>query len=367
MRVGILTYHDALSYGARLQALALQECIRRLGHEVSIIDYRGNVHTAMHWYDIFHTRSPWGFVNKCNKYRMDRAFRGFNGKYYHLTKPCATEPELQCVSAEFDALVVGSDQVWQLRNFSDGSRFDPNYFLSFVKTGVRRISYAASFGHEFPRTRIAEEIEDLKRFDSLSVREGRAADELSACLGRKVCHVCDPTILWGRDGFDTQLSNEGDAGCRSPSGVFYFSLSPRLQRDGKVIDAVHDLLEEEVVLSSRLLQMSLKGSNFTEGPSQWIEKIRSSRFVITNSFHGTVFSLLYHRPFLFLPWANDGQNVRIKELLGKLNLSDHIFTEKAAIEKQVEAMAMPIQWNEVDNMLSQWRSESLDYLRKALS
>lgn len=363
MRVGILTYHDALSYGARLQALALQECIRSLGHEVSIIDYRGNVHTAMHWYDIFRTRSPWGFVNKYNKYRMDCAFRGFNGKYYHLTKSCTTETELQGVAAEFDALVVGSDQVWQLRNFSDESRFDPNYFLSFVKTGVRRISYAASFGHEFPRTRIAEEIEDLKKFDSLSVREGRAADELARCLNREVVNVCDPTLLWGRNGSDSILPYER---CTNTDS-FYFSLSPQEDRDARIITATRRLFRKNVVLASRALRMSALGANFTGGPISWIESIRTARFVLTNSFHGTVFSILYHRPFLFLPWERQSQNVRVFELLKKLNLTNHILSTGKDVRQQLLSVDSDTDWAKVDVILDEWRCNSRSYLMSALS
>lgn len=362
MKVGILTYHDALSYGARLQTLALQECICNLGHDVSIVDYRGNVHKPMHWYDVLHTRSPWGFVSRCNRYASDRAFCGFNRQFYRLTDPCLTAEELRSATQEVDAIVVGSDQVWQLRNFPEGQRFDPNYFLRFVQKQVRRVSYAASFGHDLPLVRIGEVSDDIKKFDFLSIREGMAASELAGILKREVCHVCDPTLLWGREGFDTLLSRiEG-----KPEDLFYFSLSPQDKRDGRIIDAARRLLGVDVVLESRPLRMCLKGRNFIGNPLQWINEIRSARYVLTNSFHGTVFSILYHRPFLFLPWTNEGQNVRIKELLNKLNLADRIYTDSRTVETQVNTLTTPIPWERVDDTLSAWRQTSRAYLQHAL-
>ena len=363
MKVGILTYHDALSYGARLQTLALQECIRHLGHEVSIIDYRGNVHKPMHWYDVLRAHSPWGLVSRFNQYNTDRAFRGFNQKFYRLSAPCLTEEELRSVTQGLDAIVVGSDQVWQLRNFREGRRFDPNYFLHFVQKPVRRVAYAASFGHDLPLARIGEELDDIKKFDFLSIREGKAASELAALLKREVSHACDPTLLWGREGFDSLLPRiEGE-----PRNVFYFSLSSQGKRDGEIIDTACRLFREDVVLESRPLRICLKGRNFIGNPIQWINAIRSARFVLTNSFHGTVFSILYHRPFLFLPWTNEGQNVRIKELLNNLNLSNRIFTDAISAEQQADAMVAPIAWERVDDTLSRWRQASRDYLQHALA
>lgn len=368
MRVGIVTFHNALSYGAMLQAYALQESIRELGHEAIIIDYIPNGIRWPSWWDRLLTKNLSGYVAKSNYYKFSKVFVGFAKKHLNLSGRFVTERDLKNANANVDAFVCGSDQIWSPRNFATTGEINQAFFLAFADATKRLVAYAPSFGRT-PNDSFLEAVKPyLDRMESISVREESAARLLTDKLERPVKCVCDPTVLLGRKGFDSMLSD-----CdKSISGdyVFCFQLSYCLPRDSQILRRICASIPhlKDVKIASRPLSYKGIGQNVIPTPDDWIRLIRDSRFVVTNSFHGTVFSLLYHRPFVSLGWERKEKNIRMKELLSHVGLVGRLVDTDAIDDGRIEEFTKGnIDWAAVDKKLMEWRELSIAYLARALS
>lgn len=119
----------------------------------------------------------------------------------------------------------------------------------------------------------------------------------------------------------------------------------------------------EIVARNRSLWFV--GENVTPSPIEWIRKIRDAEFVLTNSFHGTVFAILFHKPFITLGWSKKEANIRVMNLLRKLGLEERFWGEEST-SHFLEAAELPINWDAVDAKMLMWRSESMKYLKEAL-
>lgn len=361
MKVGILTYHHVFSQGAHLQAFALQEILKSMRHEVSIIDYRGNAYSPMSVIDVFKSLNPYVLASHYNRYVGLKKFGEFESNFNH-TRTYIDGEALKENSPQLDAIVVGSDQVWQLRTFKDGSRYDKTYFLDFATDGIRKIAYAPSFGHALNEERIAEVLPLIKKFDFLSVREDCAAKRLSELINRTVENVCDPTLLFGREGFGKNIPTERISnGC-----VFVFEVMWNYERELFIINRLREKFGK-VEIESRPLRAIRSGFNVIDSPFDWVRRIRDAQFVLTDSFHGTVFSILYHKPFIFLPWSNAAQNLRVKSLLSRCGLLEFVFKDSESVDDQVNRAQAYDNWTSVDREICAWRESSRLFLEKALS
>ena len=359
MKVGILTYHNASSYGAMLQAYALQEVLRLLGHNSTIVNYRGES-WEIRWLKLLKCRSPWGFISTLNGFRMYGKIKPFVEKFMQLTRYYDSAEALKASPPGFDAYICGSDQVWHPQKFETDGKIREEYFLSFAEPGTRKIAYAPSFGHE-PGSRFLEAICPLlEDFAALSVREPTGAAALSGALGRTVPAVCDPTFLLGRTGFEKLIS-----GCGEKWGdyIFCFLLGHEPGRDRHVVKDVAHRLRCPVVIASRLMQLWGCGENCIPDIPTWVDRMNRARFVITNSFHGLSFCILFHRPFVSLPWRREQQNIRCRNLLRQLGLSRRMVDLGGEVDEIVNE---PIDWGFVDEKVEAMRQEGLDFLRLAL-
>jgi hypothetical protein len=188
VRVGVITFHQVLNYGAVLQAYALCQTIKRMGHNVGLIDYRPDVITKPYRIG---SRRPWIVVPQW--FRRWR-YASFSRRFLPLTD-CVwrSTEELTKRRPEFDAFVCGSDQIWNARILGG---FDEAFFLDFTREDARRIAYAGSFGG----TPIPESLRDqaaqlFRRFAHLSVREDFAEKQIEKLTGRRPVRVLDPSLL----------------------------------------------------------------------------------------------------------------------------------------------------------------------------
>ena len=367
MRVGIVTFHNALSYGAMLQAYALQQSIRGLEHEAIIIDYIPNGIRWPSWWDRFLTKSFSGYIAKSNHYKFSKVFAGFAQKHLNLSRRFVTERDLKNANTYVDAFVCGSDQIWSPRNFESTGEINRAFFLTFADLTKRLVAYAPSFGRT-PDDSFIEAVKPyLDRIESISVREESAARLLKDKLGRPVKCVCDPTVLLGRKGFDSMLS-DGDA-IAAGDYVFCFQLSYCLPRDRQILNRICASIPnlKDVKIALRPLSYQEIGQNVIPTPDDWIRLIRDSRFVVTNSFHGTVFSLLYHRPFVSLGWKRQEKNTRMRELLTRIGLADRLVDTDSIDDERIAKLAEGnIDWGYIDKELTSWRDSSIAYLANAL-
>ena len=360
MTVGILTYHCAYSYGAVLQAYALAKSIESLGQRVSIINYKPTTRRDTKWYDFFFkVRSPGSLIEFFNQYRRECVFKSF------INVLCQTDRYVKVDDFKerplgFDAYVCGSDQIWHPKQFAITGYYDSVYFLSFCEKRSIRVAYAPSFGCAPDANFIRAISQHLRRFDTLSIREESSVQILEQVVGRKVYNVCDPTLLLGRRGFDDLTKGyERTKFCKKKGGLLIFPLGglPRADFLKKVQQGF-----SSTTIIGRPFRGIFYGDNIIPSPVEWIELIKTSDFVITNSFHGTVFCILYHKPFYTYAWPDESKNIRVRNLLLRLGLS-HRFIPS---DYKLVDTTTDISWSDVDYKLSQWREESFVFLKMAL-
>lgn len=256
-----------------------------------------------------------------------------------------------------DIYIVGSDQVWG--NYSDVN------FLRFVPPNKIKASYAASFGKDSidERYQVKAKIA-LEDFDGISVRE-KSGVEICSNLGYHAKHVLDPTLLI--DSGDYPASpNRVD---KSPYVLCYFlnntqqeaiywdrikDVARNKQCDAKIVavenTAYHYAMDELLYLS----------------PEEWLAAYRDAEAIITNSFHGTVFAIIYKKPFVVITQKSkySKQNVRMFSLLEMFGLQSRIIREDVDLKEQIDA---EIDWTSVEVLLRRWRKESTQFLKDVLN
>ena len=356
MKIGIITFHRAVNYGAVLQAYALQHALEGLGAQAEILDYRNRYIESC--YDPYSLKG-----NKLKalakiallggvRRKKNEAFRSFNKKYLRLSESVYKDSE-QLAGAEkfYDAFITGSDQVWN----TGCADFDPAYFLTFVKDKKKKNSYAASFGlTEIPKEYEAEYKKRLAGYRQISVREAQGRALVKELTGRDVPVVLDPTLLltekdWAAAAHD--IPHKG-----------YILLYSVLESDGMFAYARR--LSKETGLPVLYLNdksFENRDLQYVRGasPEEFLGYFKNADYVITNSFHGTVFSVIFKRRFLsdtdVIKEGKPGKNERSQQLLEALSLTQRILTDKANINA-------PTNWEAVERELDGLRWKSFEYL-----
>jgi hypothetical protein len=349
MKVGVLTFRWAYNYGALLQAYALRKVITALGAEVEFINYVLPTHR----------QPPFrGMGLRSSRWRLPLVLRFEMFRHHHLpaTQAVYNHKDLEPLSKSYDAVVVGSDQVWSSR-VHDG--FFPAYFLDFVKSSkTRRISYGACFGQRDQASEALQKAGDLlSRFDHLSVRNQMSQELVRQLSGRESRVVQDPTLLYGFDEFFSTRQSKGDY-------ILVYSLASHHRTLGETI--VKRLREK-----TRLPVVSVwPGMEFCEadrivravGPIQWLRLFKNARFICTDSFHGTVFATKFKKPFA--SWAGSRPE-RLRDFLASVGLDDRLVTNIDTID--FGSLAEPIDYDEVFRNLQPLIGSSRQFLSQALS
>lgn len=311
MKTGILTFHDADNYGALLQAYALQQTLNELGMENEFVaierEQRSNPQQTNGPMAVFMKR-----VTEAGEKRK-KLLEQFRMEYLEIS-PMYRKEEVEQLNDRYQCFLVGSDQVW---NFKIPD-VDPRYFLPFAAK-EKKYSYAASFGSgEIPKKVAAWCEAQLKTFRRISVREESGRELVKALTGAEAQVHADPTLLLERADWE-KLSEE-----RESNYVLLFLLvydAQAVQRAKEI--ASQKGLELRTVTAAFLPQLGIDAWCST-GVQEWITLVRNAQFVITNSFHGTVFSILFEREFEVIPLKGElsSRNGRIEELLQKTGLAE---------------------------------------------
>lgn len=361
MKIGIVTFWDSRdNYGQQLQLFALHESVKNLGHEPYLIRYDRNREPVKRLF--WRVFNPYAVVMKMLEIikrkkavksiavQPSRHFDEFRKKYINESKGTYTIGELRICPPEADVYISGSDQVWRSNNPAD--------FLDFGPDSTKRISYAASFGLDsFPKESMALKKNFLRRFQHISVRE---EDGLELCkrMGYQdaVC-VLDPTMLLNRDYYISKFSLKEEKPKKK-----YILLYLLGSLYGTNINEIMQFANDN---NLDVMYADTHGQNNTypkiyPTTEKWVELILNSEMVITNSFHGTVFSILMHKKFCAIrKGQSDG---RLYTLLSKVNLSDRIFDANFDFCLNTE-----IDYSKVEKSLEPHRKFSLDYLVTAIS
>ncbi len=368
-RIGIITFHHLPNYGAAMQAWGLQQCLRSLGHEPRFIDYQPAHHTTggAPWWPTDAWRLKADLVIAAMHARaLRQRLRGDGGKTARFQRFHAehlqfgptryrSNGQLRRQPPEADAYICGSDQVW---NASRQFGIDPAYFLDWAPAGTRRIAYAASFGRRsLPERFRARAAAMIGRLDAVSVRERSAVDEVRAMTGREPAWTPDPTLLVDHGYPEAVLPG------RSEPYLFSYTLRSR-----ELVADVERHLSEQAglpVVSPDTLAAEGAGA---PGPLEWLGYIKAADRVITNSYHGTLFSIIFRKPFVFV--ALGGQkadyNERARSLLERLALTDRMVFEYDCDQLDRIAGAAP-DWQAVDANIRGWREQARRFLADAIA
>lgn len=357
MNVGIITFHCSYNFGSALQAFAMQAATQKLGHTSALIDYRS---ADFDQYRLLQLKHPKSLLRTCVHFQsyIDRmkSFRAFWKKYFNLTKSYdyINEFRLDSLSSEFDSFVCGSDQIWNLD--CTGGAVEP-FFLSFAGN-KRRIAYAPSLAHtsfqpeNFDKEKVARL---LSKFDYISVREEETAPLFQPLVDKPIDVVLDPTLLLNADDYAEMTSRkalEGDY-------VFVYLLRKCPELIESTVAMANATGMKVAYISEKNLDIPNSVNLFGVGPEEFVSLIAHASLILTNSFHATVFSILFHKPFRV--FATDKSGARMRDLLGNIGLSSRCADTVCADD------IVPCDWSDVDSRLDSLREHSWAFLRKALS
>ncbi len=350
-RVGIMTLHIGDNYGALLQCYALRKCINSLqGYQAEIIDYDPGREFPV--YDDPEVQEK--YLWKLSKFReFNRIYNGIPGDSFIDINDNRAQG--------YDYYITGSDQVWNTSFvFSKEA-----YFLDFVPDNVKKISYAASIGISPNSPKLKREWfeRNLPRFDSISVREASHVDFVKSYTDKEVCAVVDPTLLLTREDYDELCD-----GVSYPDGdyvVLYFlkhdNTAPLLIEFTNMLSRKYNL---KIIYSfADVHECVFKNESETfyySDPREFVGLIKHARAVVTNSFHGTVFSLKYHIPFF--TYLVGSMSSRVVDLLQEVGLENQIVYGY----KKIADDMLDVDFSMADKVLQSKREYSLAFIEKAL-
>ena len=343
MKVGILTFHEADSYGAVLQAYALQQTLSKLGADSEFVQIQMPQTTAPAQ-SVTGAAAVFARRMQAESKKREALFADFRKAHMRISR---TYQPADPIDDDYDCFIAGSDQIWNFR--IPGA--DARYFLPFAKP-EKRYSYAASFGADaLPEKAKAWAAEQLSQFQDISVREASGCQIVKALTGREAQVCLDPTLLPDRADWETLTQQE--------TGEPYVLLF-LLKYDEVLVAKAREEAEKRgvqlrVITAAFMPQMGMSAWN-TNGVTDWLCAIRNAQCVFTNSFHGMVFSMIFGRSFHVqrLTGELSSRNGRLEELLSFLELSHAL-----------EGVAEP-DYDNVWRMLEPRRTASLDYLRRII-
>jgi hypothetical protein len=325
MKIGVITLPLHVNYGGILQAYALQTVLERMGHEVEVIGRPTHGKEPL-WNKIkrFPIRLFYKLINKyCSVFhkRRSSSLRGsligpFVENKIH-TRDIRNYEEIKPV--DYDAFVVGSDQIWRLLY---NKLFLYDSYLQFTKGWkVKRVAYAVSFGetewkYSPKQTAICRGL--IEKFDAVSVREDSAVDLCRDNLGVTPLHVLDPTLLLTREDYLNLMDN-----FNQKEGENYL-LAYLLYPSEEKIEFVNRIAKDRS-LKLKLITLEENGKSVLPSVEEWIKGFSEADFVITDSFHACVFSFIFNKPFVAFGYGILGVT-RLRSLLQMFGMEYHLLS-----------------------------------------
>ncbi|BAP55942.1 polysaccharide pyruvyl transferase [Thioploca ingrica] len=264
---------------------------------------------------------------------------------------------------DFDVYVCGSDQIWNPKVVSKNGELDPIYFLSFVNKPAKKISYASSMGsYRFKNSEKAKVKDLLKDFTTISVRESDTQEMLSQLLEREVFHVLDPTLLLSKEEWLEALKIDRNYRSQKEDYILVYVVqkTPSLK---KVVEFAVNQFGKKVVIIDQAFKPFTKADFHIRdaGPIEFIDLFSNASLVITDSFHGTCFSINFKKPFVAVRPAWHGGN-RIESLLNLFNLKDRFISD----EKDIYKLTVDFDYKFLEKQLQDEREKSIQVLSSSI-
>jgi hypothetical protein len=367
MKICTITSHDVYNHGASLQAYGLMKYLTNCGHDVEIIDYKPD-YLSNH-YKLWRIDNPKWEKNRLTKFmyltlkipirirerNKKNAFDNFNSKFLKITKSrYASNEELKINTPHADAYLCGSDQIW---NCLHKNGKDPAFYLDFVPDEKIKASYAASFATDTISDEYKPMVKErVERLDAVGVREKSGIEILHRLNIHKAVHVVDPVFLLDKEDWNPMGTREFE---ENYILIYDFDSSHLIKK------MAMEIAREKGYKIYTIYSGKLKYADkyFTlDGPETFVSLVKNAQFVISNSFHAAVFSVLYERSFAIVN-RTEAINTRMRDLLADLKLNDRLVDENYNLKQLLRS----IEYKESKNILDEKIRYSKKYLKDVLS
>lgn len=374
MRIGILTLPLHNNYGGILQAYALQTELQRMGNEVEVLQkIQNNIHSPLIMPIVYLKREVVKLIRKIRFYSQkdknytinynntDNTPESFIYNKIH-TRRLHNISEIK--ESDYDAIIVGSDQIWR------GAYYDRQYenimlsvrpedaFLSFADGWkIKKIAYAASFGvdsWEYPLSETSKFVRLLGQFDNISVREDSGVQLCRNYLSQEAVHVLDPTLLLDKDDYIRLYKNQKTD--KSNRKLFCYILDETKNKT-KIIERI----SEYQGLTPYSINIDRPKATPQPPVEIWLKAFDDAEYVVTDSFHACVFSIIFNKPFIAIGNRERGMS-RFNSLLKQFHLEDRLISQNESFE----IIDKEIDWDKVNAVLKEWKCKSVKYLEESL-
>lgn len=366
MKIALLTYNLGQNYGGILQAYALMETLKKLNHEPELLYIKTKFYNSS-FKDLIKKYLLSNFTDKYNNYIYeDLIYKNmfhFIDKYINpKTEPLKEEKDFFNVTKnKYDAYIVGSDQVWRARMF----KYIDCAFFGFVKSNNPIfLSYAASFGTdkwEYTKEETKKYKNQIQRFKGVSIREESGIELCKTYFCKDAIHVLDPTMLLSANDYRSLIMKENEP-----------------KHEGELLNYILDYTEDKSklinIISKELNLKSFKINAKEKNGKQlkdmiyptvtsWIRGFDDAKYVVTDSFHGCVFSIIFNKPFIV--YGNEKRGMaRFESLLKMFGLEDRLILNIDKIDLNI--IKNEFDWNKVNLKLEDYYKNSIDYLNEIL-
>ena len=378
MKIGILTQPLHTNYGGLLQAYALQTVLKRMGHEALIVDRRlARPPLLIKFFSVIKRLAIFMLYFKPINFRFWPTNKEYNIIAQHTKR--FVEENIQCTKKvgkirkfsllnkyRFEVYIVGSDQVWR----PVCSPCITNEYFDFLdgEDKVKKIAYAASFGVDnwelsSKKTKLCAAL--AQKINAISVREDSAINLCEKYLGVKAMQVLDPTLLLKKEDYIKLI--EKDNSLKSKGSLMIYILDKTNEKEDIVNNVAKELDLTPFSVMPRIGFENLKNRNIEDcifpSVTAWIRGFLDADFIVTDSFHGTVFSIIFNKPFISIGNLGRGMT-RFTSLLKIVKLEDRLIL--SSNELTVEKMHNQIDFEKVNDILEKERQNSINFLHNTL-
>lgn len=344
MKIGILTYHDGVNFGGYLQTYCMQQTLNKLGYQNTIINYKNPLHAKVEFRSLFFTKRPRIFFGNLSKYiKFKRAHKRLD-----ISAKVSNANEIE--KEGVDIVIVGSDELWNFKN--DFFGYDGIYYGEGLES-VKRIAYAGCVGKVtlndiFPNG----SIEGLRSFHALSARDTNTQKIVQDLTQRECEFVLDPTFL---SDASAEVILPDEKNYIAFYGIYLSDEHQRQLRDfsvekGKRVISIgyyHAFADESIIALD---------------PFEWMGYIKAADYVVTNMFHGTVFSILFERTFV--SFGSAIRTNKLASLLEQFEMSQRLILDETS--SLMDVLDTPPDYKRASDLKQAMLEKSCNYLQNAL-
>lgn len=360
-KIGIITWHYYANFGSGLQAFALQKLISNFGYDVEIINYRNPLLGGKNpWWKItlkYILHYTLGFLNKRVYEKTLLGTLKYQHEYLIQSKYFEDSDQIANIVKDYTCIVYGSDQIWA------PNVYNPVYMGAYIPKRIRKVSYAASIGlNDIPNDLVETYKNNLSSFYAIAVREDEGKILLKKKCGIDAKVVLDPTLM-----IDASLYRNMQRSVKGINGKYIFCYFLNTEHNYK----------NKVIEYARKHNLKIIGVSYKEDDSEWMTMLRNigadqflwlinnAETIFTDSYHGSIFSLLFHKNlWIFVRFDENNpvcQNSRIRQLQNNFNLEHRVISHKSEIDD-----SKSINYQYFEQKLAELRHDSVSYLQNAL-